>query len=163
VNETAAGLGAFWAFSLRLYGAAGVQQTLLRMQDEDAPHMAIAWTRRRCGAEQGVAPWRDHVLRPLRAVRRGMKGMTEGNPAAEALRARVKEDELEAERLLHDTMEIRAAADAASPDSSASGAVRRGLSANAVIGGFALPDAERDVLVAALVTILVTGTPGSSA
>jgi hypothetical protein len=50
VNETAAGLGAFWAFSLRLYGAAGVQQTLLRMQDEDAPHMAIAWTRRRCGA-----------------------------------------------------------------------------------------------------------------
>src|SRR3546814_5378960 len=52
-------------------------------------------------AEQAVSTWRNQVVRPMRALRRRLKREVEGFPAneVEALRGRLLEAELAAERL----------------------------------------------------------------
>jgi uncharacterized protein (TIGR02444 family) len=187
VSESTEGQGAFWAFSLRLYGGPGVQQVLLRLQDEKGADVTLilyilwrAWCGYRLDAEslrvieQRTRPWRDEVIRPLRTVRRAMKGLVGGAPAPEALRERIKDAELEAERLLHGALEAQTAAAPGMREKSPVVAVRAGLSAYAAMAGFMLPDSASDVLVAALVTLSaqspvaavaepVTALPGSSA
>ncbi|HEY0183343.1 MAG TPA: TIGR02444 family protein [Rhodopila sp.] len=157
--------GAFWAFSLRLYARPGVQQVLLRLQDQEGADVTmvlyILWCAS-CGhrldapaltlVAQRTRSWREGVIGPLRTARRAMKGLVDGSPAAEALRERVKEAELEAERLLHCALEARRAAVPAVCEDSAVAAARAGLAAYAAMVGFMLPASASDLLIAALPT-----------
>jgi uncharacterized protein (TIGR02444 family) len=187
MSERTEGRGAFWAFSLPLYARPGVQQILLQLQDGNGADVTtvlyILW-RASCGSrldakaliliELRTQPWREEVIRPLRTVRRAMKGLIAGRPAAEALRERVKAAELEAERLLHGVLEAQSAAVPGTREKSTADAARAGLSAYAAMMGFTLPDSASDALVAAVVTMSgqppitavaepVTALPGSSA
>jgi hypothetical protein len=54
-----------------------------------------------------VQPWRDGVIRPLRAARRFLKTTTWKTPEADSLRKRVQQQELEAERLQQLFLETR--------------------------------------------------------
>jgi uncharacterized protein (TIGR02444 family) len=104
----------FWRFSLRFYRQPGVADTCIALQD-------------RCGVDVNIllfflwlatmlrevppdvakavcafaAPWRDGVVAPLRAIRRGLKEGSRlvDHPVAEEFRARIKAIELESERL----------------------------------------------------------------
>lgn len=103
-----------WSFSLRLYAVPGVADACLTAQDEHGADVNLllwaAWLAMQghaltaaevAEAEAATRPWRDAVVRPLRAVRRQLKS---GPPPApdmgtESLRAQVKAAELEAERM----------------------------------------------------------------
>ncbi len=112
--------GGFWAFSLRLYGEQGVPEASLVLQDQCGADVDIVlyilWRARGgvCLDEAGlgvalaaVDAWVQQVVLPLRAVRRALKTrLADVAPAdAEALRSRVKAQELEAERLQHQALE----------------------------------------------------------
>lgn len=104
----------FWEFSLAVYSKPSVPEACLELQDKFGADVNIAlfmlWVAdqgRRLSAEDIgrvnnlIAGWQNDVVRPLRVARRFLKA-----PAAEwqleetaALRARIKADELEAERL----------------------------------------------------------------
>jgi uncharacterized protein (TIGR02444 family) len=103
----------FWRFSLEIYARPGVAPACLGLQDRlgldvnlllflcwrgglglavDADELADLMAR--------AALWQSRVVRPLREVRRALKGQeTVDRQAGESLRQRVKELELEAERL----------------------------------------------------------------
>ncbi len=110
--------GAFWAYSLGVYGRPGFSDLLIRLQDRNGADvnilLYILW--RASGGirldaaglaavETCVRPWRDQVLRPLREIRRAMKPFAANDAEAAALRERVKGNELEAERLQQAAME----------------------------------------------------------
>jgi len=137
----------FWDFSLAVYRKPGVADACLRLQDDagvdvnvllfvcwlavirDAP-MREAEVR---DIVTRTADWRDRVVRPLRTVRRWMKGGAEGLPAGpvEALRTSVKRIELESERLQQDMLLALAGTFATA---SASGdSARRRAEANAAL------------------------------
>ncbi len=105
-----------WTFALAVYDTPGIPDACLALQDEagvDVPLLLFAaWAARRgqtvdtswlAAQESRIADWRDRTVRPLRAIRRAMKGAQPPDPrltgAAEALRTRIKDAELEAERL----------------------------------------------------------------
>jgi len=104
-----------WTFALELYRRPGVQAACLDLQDRrgaDVVLLIVAlWAGAACGhalteeeaarLEAAARPWREDVVRPLRAVRRRLKSGPAPAPsaAAGALRSRVKEAELAAERL----------------------------------------------------------------
>ena len=111
--------GLFWQFSLRLYGEPGVPEATMALQDgagADADIVLYILWRASQGdcldspalevALAAVAPWREQVVQPLRAVRRALKTKLANvsEPEAEALRSRVKAEELEAERLQHQAL-----------------------------------------------------------
>lgn len=114
----------FWRFSLGIYDEPGVAQACLSLQDRHAAAdegqesrsaldvnllLFCCWAGR-CGRMllpgeiasliAAADPWQREVVSPLRGVRRWLK-VQESVPgqAAEALRAQVKTQELEAERL----------------------------------------------------------------
>ena len=122
--------GVFWAFSLRLYGEKGVPEATLVLQDECGADVDIVlyvlWRASGgvCLDEAGVdtamtavAAWVQQVVLPLRAVRRALKTrLADVSPTdAEALRSRVKAEELEGERLQHQALERLAPIVAAMP------------------------------------------------
>ena len=111
---TRASADRFWAFSLALYDLPGVAPACLSLQDRRGLDVNLllfcCWTaaegRLLADADlrraiHAVAPWREAVVSPIRAVRRQLKGGIPGIAAAEAdaLRRRVAEIEIEAERL----------------------------------------------------------------
>lgn len=99
-----------WRFSLDFYGRAGVEGDCLALQDRfglDVNIVLLCCWLGVCGrrldvaaiaaieADRAFRDWREEVIRPLRAVRRGLKSMSvEGAPA---LRRDVAEAELAAE------------------------------------------------------------------
>ncbi|MEX2629461.1 MAG: TIGR02444 family protein [Tistlia sp.] len=100
----------FWAFSLATYGRPGVAEACLALQDRlglDVNLLLFCLWAGRCGHRlsatelaalaTAAGPWQQGVVVPLRGVRRRLKGAAD--PAQEALRQRIKRDELEAERL----------------------------------------------------------------
>lgn len=104
----------FWDFSLRVYGAPGVADWCLLLQDRYGADVNLllwcAWAGSRgmllgtqdiIAAEAATSAWREQVVRPLRAARLALKGDMGAISAemAVALRTRVKAVELEAERL----------------------------------------------------------------
>jgi uncharacterized protein (TIGR02444 family) len=104
----------FWRFSLALYGQVDVPAACLRLQDEcgaDVNVMLFTLFLARAGRligsgdidrmEAVAGPWRDEVVRPLRAVRRVLKSPPDQfqNEVTQNLRAAVQRIELEAERL----------------------------------------------------------------
>lgn len=110
----------FWEFSLAVYSKAGVPDACLELQDKHRADVNIVlfmlWV-----AEQGrrldaediakltglIAEWQNDVVRPLRFARRFLKtpALEWQLPETAALRARIKADELEAERLQQSVME----------------------------------------------------------
>jgi uncharacterized protein (TIGR02444 family) len=104
----------FWRFSLGFYRQPGVADACIALQDESGVDvnvlMFFLWfatqqkeitpDHARAVWEQ-AALWRDHVVAPLRSVRRKLKeGLPLVEPAtAEFFRTRIKAAELESERL----------------------------------------------------------------
>lgn len=102
----------FWDFSLTVYRREGVPALCLDLQDRRGADVNVllfaAWAGADCGVrlsgaelarlDAAVAPWREAVVRPLRAVRRRVKGEDDG------LYARLKGTELEAERIQQDRL-----------------------------------------------------------
>jgi uncharacterized protein (TIGR02444 family) len=113
---------AFWTFSLALYGKPGVAAALIGLQDRlglDVNMLLFCcWAaiddRRLTAADlaavEAVAePWQAEVVRPLRALRRRLKGGFAGLPVdqVEAYRKRLNELEIEGERIAQDAMAAR--------------------------------------------------------
>lgn len=101
-----------WDFSLTVYARPGVPVACLDLQDRRGQDVNLllfaAWAGLACGVrltaaeleriDSTVAPWRAEVVRPLRAVRRRVKGE---DPA---LYDRLKAAELAAERVQQDRL-----------------------------------------------------------
>jgi uncharacterized protein (TIGR02444 family) len=109
-----------WDFASEVYGRPGVAASCLALQDEHAQCVSyLLWRlwvwRRGDGLEAGdlaraaelARRWEDAVLRPLRAVRTDLKPPIAdvGDAARETLRAAILAGELQAERLLLDSLE----------------------------------------------------------
>lgn len=103
-----------WTFALRLYGAPGVSEACLQLQEEsgvDVPLLLFAaWLEMRSVAlstedirriDGLVAGWRSEVIHPLRSVRRRLKSGPHPAPSAdtESLRNAIKAAELSSERI----------------------------------------------------------------
>ena len=109
----------FWRFSLGFYRQPEVADACIRLQDEAGVdvnllfyllwHAALerSLTRADVAAiEARIAPWRDQVVAPLRAIRRAIKlppPVIEAG-TAEAYRTKIKGLELEAERLQQEAL-----------------------------------------------------------
>jgi uncharacterized protein (TIGR02444 family) len=109
----------FWSFSLALYGRPGVAPALIGLQDRlglDVNMLLFCcWTGTVgrplspadiAAVEHIAEPWQAEVVRPLRALRRRLKGGFADLPAAavEAYRKRINELEIAGERLAQDAM-----------------------------------------------------------
>jgi len=116
---TAPGDGSFWAFTLALYGKPGVAAALIGLQDRLGLDVNMllycCWiaadgrllSRDDLKAVEAVAdPWQSEVVRPLRALRRRLKGGFGAIPPdrVEAYRKRVNELEIEGEHIVQNTM-----------------------------------------------------------
>jgi len=103
-----------WNFALRTYGAQGVSEACLSLQDEsgvDVPVLLFAlWLAANSvelseselqRTDTRVREWREEVIRPLRAVRRRLKTGPFPAPSGEteALRNSVKAAELNSEKI----------------------------------------------------------------
>jgi len=107
--------GPQWAFAVDLYQRPGVSEACLLLQDRLGVDVSlllfalyVAAKRGRMLAtadleelERAVAPWREEVVKPLRALRRRLKSgpAPAPSPAAERLRERIKAAELHAEQI----------------------------------------------------------------
>lgn len=104
---------AFWRFSLSVYGQEGVPELCISLQDDHGADVNVLLyllfravsgdafdTADIARLDAGIAPWREEVVRPLRAVRRALKTPALAGIADDddALRQRIKAVELEAER-----------------------------------------------------------------
>jgi len=109
----------FWQFSLKFYAVPGVAPACIALQDEAGVDvnllLFLLWsaTQRRTLTESEVkdldrmiGSWRDTAVIPLREMRRALKSPPKAfaADAAEAFRTRIKQVELEAERLQQETM-----------------------------------------------------------
>lgn len=99
----------FWRFSLAVYGQRPVAGECLALQDKFGLNINLllfcAWLGSRGivlsrddleGASRSIASWHDHVVRPLRGVRRHMKSRHED---VSEMRAQVRQVEIEAEQV----------------------------------------------------------------
>ncbi len=100
-----------WAYALRVYARPGVSSACLLLQDEFGLDVLVMLHLAHTAVTNGAATikpgdveradacardWRDHVIRPLRAVRHAI---SKDDPATAALRADVQRIELMAERV----------------------------------------------------------------
>ena len=103
----------FWTFSLATYGADGVAETCIRVQDEMGldvnlvlyacwlASMGQRMTLPHCAEiEKRISEWRQRVVLPLRALRRDLRNY----PEATSLRENIKALELQSERRQQDMM-----------------------------------------------------------
>jgi uncharacterized protein (TIGR02444 family) len=143
-----------WPFALEVYGRPGVEPLLLELQDahgQCAPYLIWAlWlaTNGRGADDEALAAtaalaraWQAAAIRPLRELRRDLKGAS--HAPAGRLRDGVKALELEAERMLLQMLE-----DASPPAEAAAPALRAGLAAAAAAWGGDPPAALLDRLAA---------------
>jgi uncharacterized protein (TIGR02444 family) len=117
---SAAAAGSFWSFSLALYGMPGVAPALIGLQDRRSLDVNMllyccwAGTEGRSlsaadltAIESMVEPWQVELVRPLRALRRRLKGGGFGAVPAdrvETYRKQLSDLEIEAERIAQETM-----------------------------------------------------------
>jgi uncharacterized protein (TIGR02444 family) len=110
----------FWEFSLQLYARRGVAEASLALQerfDADVNMLFfMLWaaeshrTLKAADISELIAlvqPWRDEVVRPLRAARRFLKTTTWKTSETDSLRKRIQQQELDAERLQQLFLETR--------------------------------------------------------
>ena len=101
---------ALWSFSLATYDSPGVASACISLQDRHGLDVNLllfcCWagarghelTKGRLNRlQEGVADWQQEVVQPLRRVRRRLKA--EASDAAQDLRARLLDLEIESERL----------------------------------------------------------------
>jgi uncharacterized protein (TIGR02444 family) len=107
--------GPHWTFALDLYQRPGIADTCLLLQDAAGidisfllfvlfvtkEHRAALDQTDLAKLDEIIAPWRDEVIRPLRSLRRRIKGgpSPAPSPATEALRDRIKAAEIHAEQI----------------------------------------------------------------
>lgn len=103
----------FWEFSLAIYCREAVAQACLSLQDRRGADvnllLAICWLARSgyavgdAALDSGLAataPWADSILRPLRAIRRGLAGFAEVDADdRQSIKHGLLSVELEAERV----------------------------------------------------------------
>lgn len=104
----------FWSFSLRVYGAPGVSEECLELQDKLGTDVNVLLYAVWLGAVRGitlrrgdlarivevVAIWSANVVHPLRNVRRAMKTIPEiVDPQLQTLRKQVADTELFSEQI----------------------------------------------------------------
>ena len=109
----------FWSFTLGLYGKPGVAPALIGLQDRLGLDVNMllycCWagadgrvlSRDDLKAVEAVAePWQSEVVRPLRALRRRLKGGFGAMPTdrVQAYRKRVNELEIEGEHIAQNAM-----------------------------------------------------------
>lgn len=109
-----------WAFALYLYARPGVADACLKLQNEAGVDVmlflmvAFAAVRRRIlltpseigELDEACRPWREQIIRPLRAIRSGLKSGPPPAPNSETeeFRSKVKAIELASERLQNQLM-----------------------------------------------------------
>ena len=155
----------FWRFSLGFYREPAVADACIRLQDEAGVdvnllfyllwHAALERRLTRAevaGIEQRIAPWRDQVVAPLRAIRRAIKTPPPVIEAgtAEAYRTKIKGIELEAERLQQEALyDLAQASRFGEPASSPDEAARANIEAYQAVCPRPFPDAAVAELMAA--------------
>jgi uncharacterized protein (TIGR02444 family) len=151
----------FWDFSLRFYASPGVASACLRCQDEagaDVNLMLFALWHAASGttlhqsdmeaADAAVAPWREHVVKPLRSLRRALKSPPLASlVAACGFRKQIQAVELDSEHLEQEmlTASVPRRTSTAPPLEAA----RANLAAYAAATGLALPEEALAILLAA--------------
>src|SRR6202047_402741 len=104
-----------WAFALEIYARPGVAEACLKLQNEAGVDVmmflmiAYAAVRHRIflnpseirTLDETCRPWREQIVRPIRAIRSGLKRgpLPAPNSETEQFRSKVKAIELAAERL----------------------------------------------------------------
>jgi uncharacterized protein (TIGR02444 family) len=104
-----------WAFALEIYARPGVADACLKLQNEAGVDVmmllmvAYAAVRHRIfltaseirTLDETCRPWREQIVRPIRAIRSGLKSgpLPAPNSETEQFRSKVKAIELAAERL----------------------------------------------------------------
>jgi uncharacterized protein (TIGR02444 family) len=104
-----------WAFALRIYARPGVAEACLKLQNDAGVDVmmflmvAYVAVRHRIllspsdirELDEACRPWREQIVRPLRAIRSGLKSgpLPAPNSETEQFRSKVKAIELAAERM----------------------------------------------------------------
>jgi uncharacterized protein (TIGR02444 family) len=124
-----------WAFALDVYARPGIADACLKLQNEAGVDVMIllmvtfALTRHRIlltpaeirKLDEACLPWREQIVRPLRAIRSELKSGPRPAPSSETeqFRSKVKSLELAAERLqnrlLADNLPLKPGKDVLSP------------------------------------------------
>lgn len=152
----------FWTFSLKVYAEQAVADVCLNLQDRFDADVNVLLFMLWC-ADQGrrvsrqeigaiidlVTPWQTQVVRPLRLARRSLKMPPSDWPLqeTEALRRRVKADELEAERLQQQALAHFAEANNIGQPDTARAASLSNLENYAIALNVAFPDQAIAILV----------------
>lgn len=120
VPETRPSDSPFWRFSLRFYALPGVAKACLTLQDDAGVDvnlllflLFLASERRPLSPadvrrlDSRIHPWREAVVKPLRTLRRRLKGGVDGIAAGESERFRdqIKRAELDSERIEQETLQ----------------------------------------------------------
>ena len=143
-----------WTFSLAFYARPGVASACLQCQDEagaDVNLVLFLLWQAGVGArftsdeiaviDHDVREWREQAVRPLRAVRRYLKGQGQ-----DGLRDQVKAAELQAERVQQEALSRHGRPANSAP---AAEAARANVDAYAIVLGCPLPQTAAEVLLAA--------------
>lgn len=160
----------FWNFSLQFYAAPSVAESCLELQDRHGADVNLIlfalWAASRgstldaaaiAAADQQAKPWRETVIKPLRAARRALKQPPDGfdAPAVAALRRNVQAHELEAERLQQAAMASLVPRPAQHPSLAAA---RAYLALYATLLGASFPSAPVEALLRAF-SVRLTAHP----
>jgi uncharacterized protein (TIGR02444 family) len=153
----------FWEFSLQLYARHGVAEASLALQERfDADvnmlfFMLWAAESRRALIVPDISelialvqPWRDEVVRPLRAARRFLKTTTWKTSETDSLRKRIQAQELDAERLQQLFLETRLNSFAICAAADCDDCAAQNLNNYAASIDAEFPDEEVSVLLSAL-------------
>jgi uncharacterized protein (TIGR02444 family) len=109
-----------WSFALQVYSEPGVADACLRLQGEAGVDVMMLLTAAFAAVRLGVVlspsdikdmddvcrPWREQIVRPLRATRVALKSWPSPSPVTEELRSQIKASELAAERLQNDVLAV---------------------------------------------------------
>ena len=139
----------FWDFSLKLYARPGVAEACLALQERHGTDVNLllfcCWAGSRgrglSGAELAgliavVSEWQTEVVRPLRGIRRWLKGRERGlGERVEPLRAEIKARELDAERIEQELLEGALAIEPGDPSPAAAAANLQAYLAELKLGG----------------------------
>ncbi|MBI3706192.1 MAG: TIGR02444 family protein [Proteobacteria bacterium] len=151
----------FWDFTLSVYKKDGVAMACIALQDRRRLDVNLlllclfAGANGRAlredelaGIDAAIAPWRQHVIHPLRGVRRWLKEQTLlPKELADAVRRGVLGQEIESEGVQQRLMEARLAIPAGAPDPHVAGA---NLARYFAVAGVAADDADGDALATLL-------------
>jgi uncharacterized protein (TIGR02444 family) len=157
----------FWRFSLGFYRQPGVAEACIALQDENGADVNVlmfflwfATQQKEIAPDQAravwehAALWRDHVVAPLRSVRRKLK---EGLPLVEPatagfFRTRIKAVELESERLEQEALFAMAPSIETVAAPSVEAAARANVLAYEQALAVAFTPGPREIMIAALVS-----------